>query len=430
MNKILAQFVHEAADSPENFAHAREWIRKCSETHSECQGMQDSWLPTRLLDIGTDKTTLNLRLIITEKEFDLLDRRYLALSHCWGPKPKKYVAKTTKANLKSRLKRIDSRKLSKTFQDALVITRELGLRYIWIDSLCIIQDEPKDFESESAKMSQVYSRSYCTISASGSVDGHGGCFIPRDSLHVRSCTIIAEPGTHEWRSPHRDPDKSEKIIIFPHIPPWTKSLSGPLSARAWTLQERELSPRILHYTKNRILWECKVSIASEDDPDHFYPKSKAATKSPLSPLRLLDGNLKAKPTLPNEIYHKWYSMIEDYSSRSLTYKSDKLPAISGIAVAFWELTSKDKYLAGLWNNDLLPGLSWFPDLSKERPQRPPVWPPGPIDPSIPSWSWAAHDGPVKHYGQDWFKGVWTATTRDGEHIWRKLPRQSKFSVYA
>lgn len=216
-----------------------------------------------------------------------------------------------------------------------------------------------------------------------------------------------------------------------------------------------MSPRVLHFTKSRILWECRESNASEDAPEMV---SKAAQNlqlgSHLSSARLFDdqrttAKLKTKSGV---IYEgpKWERLAEAYSQRKLSVATDKLPAISGLAAALALRQPDDTYLAGIWRSDLLKGISWIPTKWAERlpvdcpvsgaytdamissmqalsitknelePRTDDIWAPKPVQPSIPSWSWAAHNGPIRFCGESWYSGSWTKTIGDdGKENWIK-----------
>ena len=158
--------VAKSPSSPPVFSLAQSWIGGCRNEHVACaQRRDDSFAPTRLIDIGsaTKDVPITPRLVLgSECEVDGT-LQYLALSHCWGTATGSQIPKTTTANLAERMAGVRWDELSKTFQDSLAITRCLGLRYIWIDSLCIIQDSEEDFEIECAKMGQVYLNAFCTI---------------------------------------------------------------------------------------------------------------------------------------------------------------------------------------------------------------------------------------------------------------------------
>jgi hypothetical protein len=144
----------------------------------------------------------------------------------------------------------------------------------------------------------------------------------------------------------------------------------------------------------------------------------------LTSWRLLDGGDIATTTVSGypKSRLKWYAMIEEYSRRSLSVKTDKLPAISGIAAEIAKRRSNDRYLAGLWQSDIFRGLSWFPDPAKNcSGQSASSWPPKAVDPGIPSWSWAAYDGPIIYHGESWFSGVWEKAISGDDEEWIKKP---------
>ncbi|KAF2122363.1 heterokaryon incompatibility protein-domain-containing protein, partial [Lophiotrema nucula] len=151
------------------------WMLRCNAEHHRCSQITTSGyqlaLPTRVLDISEDE----VRLYISRGE----DEKYAALSHCWGPDP---PIKTLKSNFSSHLRGICFERLPNTFRQAIQVARELSLKYIWIDSLCIIQDDKSDWEKEAIKMGSVYEGAEITIAATGSTNAHDGCFIPRPKM--------------------------------------------------------------------------------------------------------------------------------------------------------------------------------------------------------------------------------------------------------
>jgi hypothetical protein len=207
-------------------------------------------MPTRIIDVGAFNNQ-NVRLVSTEDDIDIWrGQKYMTLSHCWGsPSDTKQTDITTRANLEARKRAIDISELPNTFQDAIQITRQIGLRLLWIDSLCIIQDDAEDMDRECANMSSIYTCSYATIAASDSVDGHGGCFTPLHSSSNSSCIIPCKS---------TDGSRSTTVAIYGGCDEWISTIDGPLQRRGWALQERHLSPRILHFTKSRLLFECLV----------------------------------------------------------------------------------------------------------------------------------------------------------------------------
>jgi hypothetical protein len=163
----IAREVVDQSSSETSFAIVKQWLDDCVEKHTKCSPTAGR-LPARVLDVVSNK----VKLVETQQK----SAPYLTLSHCWGNKK---IITTTKATLKSRKSDIPWLSLSRTFQDAITITRELGFRYLWIDSLCIIQDDKKDWERESAKMASIYADSWLTIAAALGIDGDSGCFSSR-----------------------------------------------------------------------------------------------------------------------------------------------------------------------------------------------------------------------------------------------------------
>ena len=231
------------ADCKANFDLIRSWLSQC-ELHQVCtktpNHATESPLPTRLIDVNPGSKPGTPRLVLSADLGEATDCRYTALSHCWGVQGK--VPKTLRDTLIQHQERITG--LSKTFEDAVEVTRQIGVRYLWTDSLCILQDEANDFQKECSRMSLVYAGSYCMLSAADTEDGSGGLFIPRTSFGLQY---------------------PEHPINY-----WTSLLKGPLSTRGWAFQEHQLSPRIVHFTNTRILWECRTCVAFEDFPSQVY----------------------------------------------------------------------------------------------------------------------------------------------------------------
>lgn len=342
----------------------------CKEGHPECSKSMSSFLPTRLIDVRAFKNNKDVRLVESAamvKEHYTLPP-YMTLSHCWG---KTNLIKTTEATVQSRKDRIAFTELSQTFHDAVELTRQLDQRYLWIDSLCIVQDDGEDWAKEAARMAKVYSNSLCTLAALSSADGRGGCHREADvqrSLNNRFFDYVTSL-------------ESSGIRLFPKEPTdWTADYNGtrdeqdqmtsPLRYRAWVLQERELSRRSIHFGKNQLLWECKTIKGSAQLPWCEMQRN--------SGLKYPSG---------------WFRLIEDYTLRGLTKSSDKLPAVAGVADE--NQPHNGQYLAGLWSNQFPAALMWQsmdPYARRHEAYR------------APSWSWASIKGQISYVSVL----VWTA----------------------
>ena len=354
----------------EEFGGAKRWLQHCLDRHSRCASralnsqnplIKSDWMPARIIDVGPIDGSREPRLLCDSGMFG----QYVTLSHCWGDA---VTVQTTTETLLSHKKQISLARMTKTFRDAVIITRNLGFSYLWIDSLCIIQNDPKDWETESALMADIYGNSAVTIAASSSENSRVGCFFPRDQT---------PPITLNYPS-------NTRSVGFVHVRRPLKTFektvnSGPLNRRAWVFQERLLSRRILHYGKDQLHWECQETFLSESGHEAFGNQYDKSTS-------ILSSSTTSRVER-NALYMDWYKMVEDFTDRQLTRESDKFPALSGLVSVFARL-SKDRYVAGLWENDLMVGLLWHPSYS-ERPrlQRPPAY-------RAPSWSWAALDGGI------------------------------------
>ncbi|KAH6886852.1 heterokaryon incompatibility protein-domain-containing protein [Thelonectria olida] len=377
----------------------QRWSKLCLADHQSCS-RGTGFLPTRLIDVGTAAEP-KLSLVSSAK-IGHAGNLYLALSHCWGL-AMPASGKTTSQTLEAHESSISMGDLPPTFQDFIEIARRLKVRYVWIDSLCIIQNSRQDWEKEAAQMASVYSNAYLTISASGSADGRGGC---RVADNVRSCG----PVDIECQSNSASSSREDSITVFRL---WSRDTypigqilgSDPLTKRGWTLQERELSPRVVHYSKDTIRWECCELRATIEFPWGDFGSFDVG--------RLFDGGSSSRPTqigLPindskpiDEVTKQrlsWFELVDRYTSRSLTKQTDILPAFSGIARSIAESTS-DEYYAGLWRSYFAHCLLW---ASKWHVSRPFTTHSRPSNYLAPSWSWASVKGPVQYLS--WINGYW------------------------
>lgn len=279
--------------------------------------------------------------------------------------------------------------LSKTFQDAIQAVRQLGVRYLWIDALCIIQDSAEDWEREAARMSEIYARSHCNIATADAVNGKG-CFVDRYVCRVEPCLIDS--------STFMKGHTGNYVIAYDDF--WSINLrNAPLHQRGWVLQERLLSPRTIHFGSEQIFWECEHHTACES-----YPRGiPAELKNPRAKAwRLFDSLLSVNQTvLTSEVdkrlselslfHERWRETVEWYMECRISNPKDKLVAIAGIAHAVAEVTA-ERYLAGLWENqELAIQLLWHVlsrrQVDNSPSQRPEVY-------RAPSWSWACLEATI------------------------------------
>jgi hypothetical protein len=300
--------------------------------------MKPVQLPTRVIDVGTS-TSNQQRLITTNSILG----HYPALSYCWGVEPQPTI--TTKSNIETLYNNIPISSLAKTTQEAIFVTRKLGLRYIWIDAICIIQDSAADRDAELSHMGEIYETATTTIVAASAKHCKQG-FLQRRSYPW---------GVQEWKSfklPFSCPDgKQGELIIEPTDPYFTGD--HPINQRGWTLQEFLLPPRKLIYSTTRLIWQCHSAQAElGNSAGKVGGIRKDLIKVQILLMLLLNYEPFSSPDqrLDAETLHgihfNWRILVQNYSGRSLTNRDDMLPGISGIASKFARFL-REEYKAGL-----------------------------------------------------------------------------------
>ncbi|RDL29706.1 uncharacterized protein BP5553_10686 [Venustampulla echinocandica] len=360
----------------------RPWLRDCSINHRDCLPANLSQMPSRILDVSGSRNECIALVESTTLQYE----NYIALSHCWG---KTQMIMTVKSNFEDHLGGIQFDQLPKTFQEAVMITRQLEIRYLWIDSLCIIQDDPVDWETEASQMAMVYTSSYLTLAILHSPNNHGGCFSDRHTSNVGDLPLCIPTGS--IAIPYRVKDLTTTVMtrLMPrdaHAHFLGDQIDDtPLGIRAWALQERLLSPRTLYFHPGELVWECKTSLACECQKlEILRPDGCNEFENLFENDRLKSGINFPQDITMGEAGINWFRIITVYSRLKLTKQSDILPALSGLAGHFSNVMKCD-YLAGIWSADLERSLSW-----KRIPQYPHGGPAARQQRNnAPSWSWSA-----------------------------------------
>ncbi|KAE9376151.1 HET-domain-containing protein, partial [Stipitochalara longipes BDJ] len=319
--------------------------------------------------------------------------RYFALSYSWGGAQE---VTTTEATLIDRQHGIRLCNLPPTIQDAVQVTRNLGLRYLWIDALCIIQDDDGDKNIEISRMGSIYKNATLTIAAANTRSVQDSFLAPRPI--PQCCTL-----------PYLLPDGNFGTLwIKDEFPDW---LLSPLDNRAWVLQESLLSPRILWHGPADLKWKCQVAHFADVWKTHSYD-----FKYPPSRHRRLPESVFGFPErsihqtdLDIRRSHIWSDIMGDYSGRDITFVEDRLPALAGIASELQRIWA-DGYLAGLWRKYLVRHLGWFsqadasiysgPDTGLFNLHLPKV-----DQYRSPGWTWTSFEGRI---------AVWEVMTEHAE----------------
>ena len=407
---------------------AKQWLKVCDTSHSTCKAMcRSGWHPTRLVFVGTPSQPalrICLRTYIDPND------RYITLSHCWGLA--KFFTLTT-SNYQQCLEQIQPEDLPQTFQDAITIARDLDTKYIWIDSLCIIQDSLDDWARESLEMADVYSHSYCTIAAAAASNGTEGCIRTRQDAtsslrheqHPRRSffgLIPRQPRTYPRRA------AAFETVVFKWLPEgiykfvdpmlWEHEVTlSPLSKRARVLQESVLSRRTLYFCSGQLFFGCSSAGFCEEYPQGF-PEAIRIYKE-MQPLIISCGwsEIDTRPSSPyapswtehgiqaiplasglsnvtsnQSSYLKcWNILLQDYCKRAVTNPQDKFIAISGLANRIHAANPTTSYFAGMWRDSkgfhdrkLLDQMLWQPAKPSSRL---PTY-------IAPTWSWASVQGEI------------------------------------
>jgi hypothetical protein len=383
-----------------------DWLETCINHHTLCEGIdetrQPGYYPSRLLEVGTSERDL-VRLVQTAVEPPTKGSRYATLSHCWG----QHVSflRLTADNINSLTTEITLESLPRSFANAIVVCRRLRIRYLWIDSLCILQSGPGsvvDWQHHVRDMHVIYANCVLDLVIAHATNPEEGAFVTRNPMFIHTAHVYApaKMGLHEPQAyvdramkrratgddkgrvdlastldpthtevdfalPLRDHTEQCLVTIFAPKYDWNSSLGDtPLWKRGWVFQELLMAPRILVFGKDRIYWQCHERMANEYLP-HGLPGSGGIYDTHAkTPFTLTEIVLRSQPPSKltdeelSKLHREWYLIVAHYSMTALTYpEKDKLAAIAAIAGRFDRVLPR-RYCAGLFEDDLPIGLLW------------------------------------------------------------------------
>jgi len=388
--------------SDESLKQAAKWVSDCVQKHEKCKHEENSqpMLPTRLIYVGISRDQA-VRVLHTEKLPEKTP--YITLSHCWGNVHEVPVFRLITETAADLAKGVPLSGLPKTFQDAVCISRALGVQYIWIDSLCIVQDSKEDWQKESLLMGSVYRHAYCNIAATRASNSQAGCFVERSTKVLQPVVIDAAPLSLSskilqsnltkrlLRYPKPDPEEvwTEGNVLDPGVhfchPArfWELDVDDSvLLRRAWVFQERLLARRVLHFADSQIFFECLESCACELFPEGIpimLPMGRPKMELEIVNIAANDEHSDSR----DSALTAWQRMVSLYNTCELTYETDRFVAIAGIARRLQPIL-KSKYYAGLWEFRFVEQLTWASSFNGPRPKA--------CQP--PSWSWACRPGVI------------------------------------
>ncbi|KAJ4986559.1 heterokaryon incompatibility protein [Stagonosporopsis vannaccii] len=347
----------------------QEWIDTCIKDHVNCiaSALKKGFVPKRLIQIDPH----SCRLVSPTSPV-----RYAALSYCWGliQQPS-----TKKINVDVRYDDLPSHQLPQTIKDAITISRLMGLHYLWIDSICIIQDDREEWAEQAAEMADIYSGAYIVLAATGVSNATDG-FLRQRSRPMKITSLACNP---------QHPITVNARLLNNHtIRPSNMDVidNQPLSKRGWALQERALATRTVHFLPDEIMFECRSGLACE-----CGRLQKRTNRGPLVwPPRTRTDRSRSCLNVAD-----WMWLVETFKSRCLTYSDDALPALSGLAQRTLGL-NPGQYLAGIWEKDIADQLSYRGKRAKNVAIRKQAM--GHAPRLRPSFTWATFSGPIVFHG--------------------------------
>lgn len=415
--------------SETSFSWAQKYIAKCTQSHEYCRYQKEGRdIPTRLINLRRIGHDYALRL----EHHDSIPpgSPYVALSYCWGDfKP---ACMTTAETLYQNMESIPWATVPRTFQDAVKFTLSIGIQYLWIDSICIIQKDQKDWQQEAGKMYAVYKNSFLTLAALSGPDSTFGLRTAsvkqrstpiaqlRTTQETTSCTVYLR-GLHYLDSDCGDNHERASMNYY------------PLLDRAWAYQERVIPPRMMFFTESEMIYQCLEDVKCECEDarqgtrateklllkkSQVYLSTSSGSSSSSSFPRAMacsgefgrtdrdraydistnsTGTPAIKDSRASKIAWTWRSeVVPEYSKFKISLSRDRLPALEAIAQQFSNVRPNDDYLAGLWSSSLLQDLLWTCSGTKKQvPQSPKAELYRPFN--LPTWSWASLQSPIWYH---------------------------------
>ncbi|KAL6704961.1 hypothetical protein ACN47E_007506 [Coniothyrium glycines] len=387
-----------AAGSKVFFHILRQWLTDCDTNHQDCKPVDTRHrLPTRLIDVGSCEDPV-LRLVDTRQE-EPLSRRYIALSHPWGDTSKYDPFCTLVSNEATFRHYIPEKDLPGTFTDAVISARELCVRYLWIDSLCIRQGVDSDFDEQSKTMEDVFSGAYCVLAASRASNQRDGFLGPRPQREY----VTIQQGHDKPFYVCKTIDNFGKDVI-----------EGSLNKRGWVLQERVLARRTIYFTKNQTYFECGAGVRCETLTTMYNNLAKYIG-DPHFPDKVVKANKAGKIT-------SFQNLFRQYSRLDFTRDQDRPFAIAGLEKRLRRaLDTKGDY--GIFDDTATPdgglfhrSLLWQKgEEQKDSEYLTPISFTNNV--RIPTWSWMAYKGGIDYTDPPFRSANWE--TRELKAPWTR-----------
>lgn len=381
------------------------WLDECMAFHECCKWNPDC-VPTRLIDVGQDDQHIRLQETEHMHQSLRLGLRYTALSYCWGDGCSWTV--TTSASIRNFTTQIPPVSIPATIMDAIIITRMLKIRYLWVDALCIIQDSPSDWARECKQMGKIYEKAILVLRAETALDANHGLFPRLKYRQTAAIELHAPRKKKSKKRKHRNfrPNRVKGNTVFIREAGTSGSneseithgmaVSQPIYTRGWVYQERFFGIRTVVFGSEEIGWECRSCQACECRVNcRMQPVEPIkALKSSPSHAATTESTVESTIGLPTyrEWFWQWREHLEAFTKLRLTKDTDRLAAISGVASHFLEVrnatapsATPEHYISGLWRSNISAELMWR------------TWGGTSLDhrvEGLPSWSWASVTAPI------------------------------------
>ena len=422
-----------AAFRPTNTGHldlsllARRWLVDCEQNHPACNaGREVDWAPKRLLHLDMDPRACP-RLIetTTVAQFQssrirvptwmTCEYRYATVSYCWGADPN--VLKLSDATIDELRAGIPIHRFPLSLRQAIKTARRLGIFYVWIDSVCILQAGPcsaEDWEEQAGQMKRIYANAVLNIGASCAKSAEEGFFVHRETRLLEplvvefALPVERHPGRKDAAAPEMSARREYHVLDLDAF--GYQFSTWPAGHRGWIFQERQLARRMLHFGPQQMHWECKGrSHANEVYPGGYRRPEKWARDFRMAPFSIVDeGDDRVAEDETKVVNSTWAAIATTYSRLQLTYPdTDKLVALSGVAERVARSKS-DRYVAGIFSSMLPSALMWLvvgKGAANATSSSGSIY-------RVPSWSWASKDMPITYrMAGDGFEDIISYRTR-------------------
>ncbi|KAH6968100.1 heterokaryon incompatibility protein-domain-containing protein [Fusarium avenaceum] len=349
---------------------ASKWAKNCQQNHGHCQSGDRDFRPKRLIQI----VDLDHLKLVLPRDLPLeVQMDYVALSHCWGGGSPLTLTKTNEGEYQRHIPMND---LPTTFQEAMLACSELGFSYIWIDSLCIIQefDEQADWKEQAAEMDSVYGNAALNLCMAGSANPSEPSFGSRDTDLILPVCISLTAFDGDLVELRLVPDSTFECDIK----------DSPLRKRGWVFQEWYLAKRSLIFARMQLWWHCREMLACETFP---HGTEGTIYEWCLGDVKSMKDIAYGTETSPSFSQSLWWRLIKQYAGTRLTKEAkDRVIAFSGMSKAFGQTHQmQDEYMAGMWRCNLPQALLWYRFCGGKTSRS--------DDYKAPSWSWMSLDGP-------------------------------------